>query len=256
MDVWLYINGIRHQPGRLDSWPDQFTHLTHFTTHARAYPAEHHFFVIRNYARLRTISDQIAVLILEYCQRGYRVHLCTHSNGAVVACRALRVMDTRASVETFHAIAPAAWADCGRNGLNQALVDRRLAHFFFYGSTHDTVVQYGRYTGWLLRPIGAGYGGMAFVGPREVDPQVAKQVYPFWASKPNPEWLKQWPRTWESRIYNYGHSDWFKESNYRQTFARIQRNTEQVCSGYAEQLQQHGRISAALIENGVQPISP
>lgn len=248
MDIWIYLNGIRYAPGKLSGWPVEFTHLTHYTTHARAYPAEHHFFFIRNYKRLKEISQRLADLIVQYRARGYRVHFCTHSNGAVVACRTLDKLPTGQAVATFHAIAPAAWSSLERNGLNTALKSGQLQHFFFYGSTADKVVRLGRWTGKLLRPLGLGYGGMSYDGPRDVDPSIQSRVHTYWASQPNAAWLQDWRGTHESSpSLSFAHSDWFTPARYRQTFARVQQNTAKEIPSYAAHLQQVCQHSAASL---------
>ena len=252
MDVWFYIPGIRQNLGSLDAWTDQFTHLTHFTTPAHAYPAKQYFWVIRNYKKLKHFSNHLAALMQEYLERGYRIHIVAHSNGGVVACRLLRRLPLGARIETLHAIAPAAWGDCVRNGLVDALHSGRLGRFYFYGSTADSWVKWGRYTGWVLRPIGAGYGGMGFTGPRNIPDELKHRVHPFWASKVNPAWLEEWRRPYSSRpALNHKHSTWFDEEHYRQTFARIQHYTMQHLPDYATTPQTHGTGPAPVPQDEI-----
>jgi hypothetical protein len=116
--------------------------------------------------------------------------------------RALSI--THTEIASIHLIAAACDEDFDRNGLNEDLTCGQLQQVHVYTSPDDGALKYfARTSRALLGWLGLGYGILGLVGPQFVA---------------RPE------RVWRYNRPGYGHSTWFSEEHFAETFNLILKN--------------------------------
>lgn len=168
--VYIIINGIKTDPGRIDGWTDRMVTALHITSEARAQAAEYHTGALNrrvgHWERVRKIAKMIGY----YQRAGYVVSIIAHSNGAYVAADVLAARDRLADQETFsdpllslHLFAPAVDAELIADALDNDDVQRVRVCW----SRNDKALKLGRWSrrlvGWIKiagRPLGYGTLGL------------------------------------------------------------------------------------------------
>ena len=178
--VEINVNGILTNPGRSTGWCDYAVTLAHRHHGVRAEKFEHFSGLLTRHIWQDRRARALAALANDYLSFGWVVRMRGHSNGADVICRSLRYLAPGGRIESVQLIAAACPASFERNGLNDALMDGRLARVVLCCSPDDRALWAARITYPLLNLIGNGYGCLGFSGPLNVDDSIEHRVRTVW----------------------------------------------------------------------------
>lgn len=200
--VYIVVNGILTNPGDARAWTDRAVTFLHSADSVDVQAEKFEYFasaLTRRFKQQRH-ADDLAALIRNY--NGREIHLVGHSNGCDLILRALSI--THTSIASIHLIAGACDEDFDRNGLNEDLACGQLQHVHVYTSPDDCVLKYaGRASRLLFGWLGLGYGLLGLVGPK---------------------FVTRAERVWRYDRPGFGHSTWFAEENFANTFNLILHN--------------------------------
>lgn len=155
--VFIFINGIRAEPGDADGWTDRA--VTWINCHTPHIPRKGEKFEYACWAVTRFIRQgqrvaALAAMIGYYSRAGFRVTLVGHSNGCAIIAKVLAVVGPK--IDSAHLFAPAAdGADFA-----EALREDRLGVLHTYGSKGDAALKFAGISRKLLGWAGLGYGNL------------------------------------------------------------------------------------------------
>ncbi|MHA3773680.1 hypothetical protein ACXR0O_19260 [Verrucomicrobiota bacterium sgz303538] len=193
------INGILTRPSDPHAWTDRAVawFLKHTDHDANAYEYFQTAILGRLFCERRHLDAAIELLArhMSGAPRPLQLHLVGHSRGCEIARRL--VVQYGVPVESLHLFAAAVDPDFERNGLNQALRSNRVNRVRLYTSTEDDVLR------WIAAASLGLYGRLGYIGPRNVDPQVAHRV----------EIVER---------NTYDHGDYFNGSNFEDSMRLVE----------------------------------
>lgn len=176
--VYIYINGIKTDPGNPTSWTDRAVTWTHVNTEHYAEKFEYYAGALTRRLHQHFRANSLQRMLGFY--RGWEIVLVGHSNGCDIICRVLRRLEH--PVKEVHLIAGA----CDIPEYNRDLVGSVKV----YIGGEDKAMLLAKLSRRLLGWLGLGYG---FLGG--MNPKAARAKF---GSK--------------NVIYrpSYGHSTWFE----------------------------------------------
>jgi hypothetical protein len=185
--LFLFVPGILYRPAGVDGWTDLACAWVCRETPHLADRYEYCSGALTRFAgQEKRVSD--LAKMLDRLPEDLDVTAVGHSNGCDLLTRLLREHD-RPRFSSLHLIAAATPCSFDENGLNVALVRRRVGDLYLYGSTGDTALWWGEKTKQWFGWSGLGYGGLGRYGPKDMARQVWDRVHADWRN-------------------DLGHSDW------------------------------------------------
>lgn len=206
--VYIFVNGIRTFPGSSKNWNGRAVTATHnkFADRLDTVVAEkvEYFTPALTRGFLQKHRARKLIKVLNYYD-GWRTVVVAHSNGADVVLDALRMGEHR--LQRLHLISPAVTWDCKKNGLGALYKDTGTILDTFptdgrlreppclWIAGKDKALKFGgSFLGRML-----GYGALGLKGPKPGTlPHRSGYVEP-----------------------NFGHSEWFDQTNFDKTMNRI-----------------------------------
>lgn len=195
--VFIYINGIRNDPGDSDGWTDRAVTWTNIKF--PELPIKGEKFEYESTALFRRLrqddrAKSLVKMIQFYQTYGFRITLVGHSNGGDIIARVLR----ETSVDSAHLIAPAADGE----DYETALALGRLGTLHIYGSKKDAALRLASWSRRLFGWAGLGYGSLGLSGE---------------------DLAEKFPRrVWDHSDDSQGHSTWFDRGpRFEQTMTDI-----------------------------------
>lgn len=190
---YLVVNGILSNPSDISGWTDLFED----------------FYQNEGYSCSR--YEYFSGAITRFIKQGKRVEELSkiikrinnplvyvgHSNGCELFGRLMKESDS--TFESAHLFAAAMNSDFKENGLNYALLTKRVKKIYLYCSTRDLVLKNWASKTSFLKFMGLGYGTLGLTGPKNVLEQVNHKVETTWSD-------------------SFDHSDWFKPENIQKSF--------------------------------------
>jgi pimeloyl-ACP methyl ester carboxylesterase len=154
--VFIFINGIKNDPGASDGWTDRAVTSTHIRYpllpvkgEKFEYAATAIFRRLKQDERARAFAKMISF----YVDAGFRITLVGHSNGCDIIAR---VLDLVRGVDSVHLFAPAADA----KDFERALAFGKVGKIHIYGSTRDAALKAAKLSRTLFGWAGLGYGSL------------------------------------------------------------------------------------------------
>lgn len=187
--VYIFVNGILTWPGNSRNWNSRAVTFTHLETLNQAEKFE---YVVGPVSRVFGQKKRAKKLI-DYLDayEGRPIVLAGHSNGCDVICDALKQRPS-IRIKALHLISAACDPDFGKNGINE--IDAAEVVVWIAGKDKALTLANLRISRLL------GYGVLGKTGPIKARPGLNCQII-----------TRQ----------DYGHSDWFTDTNFRHTLSRI-----------------------------------
>lgn len=199
--TFLVVNGILTKPSDLDGWTDIFEDFYQNL----GIPCNRYEYFSGAITRFLKQAGRVEDLVHILKRITSPLVFVGHSNGCELFCKLLE--KTGRTFEAAHLFAPAVDSDFTKNGLNEALAERKVKRLFLYCSKNDRILRDIASKTSFLKFIGIGYGTLGYTGPQNVLTSVDDKL----------------DVTWEDR---YGHSDWFKHENIDRSFSMTLRGFE------------------------------
>jgi hypothetical protein len=161
--IHIFICGISNYPGSQFGWTDK----------AVRWCNDHDLLADkfeylstpwgRRLLQWKRIKDLHAIL---ESYRGHPLKIVAHSNGCELVCQALK----RSLIDgcELHLFSPACEASFEKNGLNQALADRRVDRVTVHWGGKDYAMWFAAVSRTLFGWLGLGYGTLGAHGPQNV----------------------------------------------------------------------------------------
>lgn len=205
--VYLGVNGIDNVPGRPRDWNARMVTYVHRLNERRlpddpwrfGEKVQYYAGAITSRFWQRNRVHRLKVLLRNYLRgESWKIVLAGHSYGTKVILECLKQMDWP-YIDEVHLMSGACESDFEKNGLNQALRERRIGKLVIYDAGRDSALQIAAL--WLGRVWG--YGSLGLKGPI----RAATDVQQYWSLVEEP---------------TFGHSDWFLEGRcFEQTMKLI-----------------------------------
>ena len=179
--AYICIPGIMANPSWQDGWTDRAVEWIHDAGNAGETAEKFEYYASFWGRRLGQAKRATSLATLLNKRLNRRVVLTGHSNGTDIICRALALGGHAAVVNL---VAPACERDFWRNGLNEALRQRRVEKVNVWISGHDVPMKLALWSKRLLGWAGLGYGTLGIDGPAniaaDVNPSVNIITKPDW----------------------------------------------------------------------------
>lgn len=185
--IHIFVCGISNYPGSSHGWTDQAVTWCL----ERGLLADKFEYLALPLSRWVMQSRRIANL-QEVINRHHDkpLRLIGHSNGCDIICHAI-AQGAVLENAVVHLISPATEADCEKNGLNQALREKRIRQLHVHWGGCDSAMKWAHFSKVMVGWMGLGYGTMGQHGPKTIDPDVKNRVVLDYEK-------------------NFGHSTWFE----------------------------------------------
>lgn len=180
---YLVVNGILSKPGDINGWTDLFE--DEYEDMGYTCKRYEYFSSLIRWKQSKRVKELTEIIK----RSSSKIIYVGHSNGCELFSRLIK--ETDCEFQAAHLFAPAMDSDCNVNGINLAILSKRVNAVYAYCSKKDLILKNWASKTSFLKFIRLGYGTAGYSGFTNILPEVEGKFHR--------EWSK-----------SFNHSDWFK----------------------------------------------